>query len=91
MALQCTKGWYFQIRLPMGASSFSGRGRIYGHLTAANTLSAFGRFNQRGGGGGGGCCSPLSADSISGGGGGGGGGCCPLSANSASEECACML
>ena len=40
------------------------RGR---HLTAVNTLSALGRFNERGGGGGGGgggCCSHL-ADSIS--------------------------
>ena len=48
----------------MGAPSFSGRGggggggaRIWQggrHLTAVNTLSAFGRFNERGGGGGGG-------------------------------------
>ena len=30
------------------------------HLTAVNTLSDFGRFNERGGG-----CCPLSADSIS--------------------------
>ena len=42
----------------MGVPSFSGRGgqgRARGcHLTAAYTLSAFGRFNQWGGGGGGG-------------------------------------
>ena len=47
----------------MGTPSFSGRGgggggggqdRARGrHLTAANTLSAYGRFNQWGGGGGG--------------------------------------
>ena len=41
----------------MGIPSFSGKGaldRARGrHLTAANTLSAFGRFNQWGGGGGG--------------------------------------
>ena len=82
----------------MGVPSFSGRGgaRIGQggrHLAAVNTLSAFGRFNERGGrgccllsadltsggGGGGGCC-PLSADLTSGGG-GGGGGCCPFSAD----------
>ena len=48
----------------MGVPNFSGRGGGGGgggrrHLTAANTLSAFGRFNQWGGEGGSGCC-PLS-------------------------------
>ena len=48
----------------MGAPSFSGRGGGGGggarigqggcHLTAVNTLSAFGRFNKTSGGGGGG-------------------------------------
>ena len=49
------------------------------HLAAVNTLSAFGRFNERGVLSAfgrfnerGGCC-PLSADLTSGGGGGGGG------------------
>ena len=66
----------------MGVTSFSGRGgqdRARGrHLTAANTLSAFGR----------GCC-PLSAEVAVRfrpiqpvGGGGGGGGVLSLSANS---------
>ena len=77
----------------MGVPSFSGGGgqdRARGrHLTAANTLSAFGRFNQGGGGGGGGGAvrfRPIQP--VWGGcpllgrwGGGGGGGCCPLSAN----------
>ena len=58
----------------MGVPSFSGRGgggggggggqdRARGrHLTAAYTLSTFGRFNQWGG-----WCCPLSTDSTSGG------------------------
>ena len=51
--------------ISMGAPSFSGRGgggqdRARGrHLTAANTLSAFGKFNQWGGGGGGGVLSAF--------------------------------
>ena len=98
-----------EMRLVQVAPSFSGRGggggggggqdRARGcHLTAANMLSAFGGFNQRGEGGGG-CCPLLAdstswvgavcllflADSTSEGGGGGGGGCCSLSADSTSE------
>ena len=59
----------------MGVPSFSGRGgqdRARGrHLTAANTFSAFGRFNQWGGGGGWGGAVRFWADSTSGEGGGG--------------------
>ena len=58
----------------MGAPSISGwgggggQGRARGrHLTAVNTLSASGRFNQWGGGGGGrGRCCPLSTNSTRG-------------------------
>ena len=71
----------------MGVPSFSGRGggggqdRARGrHLTAAYTLSTFGRFNQWGGGGGGGGGGVLSAfDRFN-----QWGGCCPLSADSTS-------
>ena len=50
-------GWWEGEVGGMGVPSFSGRGgkdRARGrHLTAAYTLSTFGRFNQWGGGGGG--------------------------------------
>ena len=71
----------------MGVPSFSGRGgqdRARGrHLTAANTLSAFGRFNLWGGGGGGG--GVLSAFGQFNQWEGGGGGVLSLSASSINQ------
>ena len=66
-----------------GGSQNRAKGR---HFTAANTLSAFGRFNQGGGGGGGGGCSLLGRfNQWGGGGGGGGGGVLSLSASSINQ------
>ena len=66
-----------------GGGGVCGQDRARGrHLTAANALPAFGRFDQFGGGGGGGggavrfrLIQPVE---------GGGGGCCPLLADSTS-------